>query len=143
MKPLNILCAFGLAACLAAGCETKTTTTGSVPGPGPSGTTTVKKLTVKGPTGQSIKQGDSNQVSISIVRDNFNDPVTIRLNDLPKGVVCVEDHVVVPAGDKSIKLTLKAAADAEIGEHDVKIDATAPGIDENVQTFKLNVKDNG
>jgi len=145
MKPLHVFCALGLAACLAAGCENKTTTTGSVPAaPGTApGTGTVKKLTIKGPTGQSIKQGDSNQVSISVNRDNFNDAVTIRLEDLPKGITCVEDKVVVPAGEKSIKLTLKAAPDAEIGEHDVKIDATAPGIDENVQTFKLNVKDKG
>jgi len=143
MKPLSVLCAFGVAACLAAGCENKTTTTGSVPGAGTSGTAAVKKLTVKRPTGQSIKQGDSDQVSISINRDNFNDPVTIRLENLPKGVVCVESQVVVPAGEKSIKLTLKAAPDAEVGEHDVKIAATAPGIDENVQTFKLDVKDKG
>jgi len=143
MKPLHVFCALGLAACLAAGCENKSTTTGSVPGPRPSGTAAVKKLTVKAPTSQSIKQGDSNQVSISIDRDNFNDPVTIRLEDLPTGVTCVENQVVVPAGEKSIKLTLKAAPDAMVGEHDVKVDATAPGIDENVQTFKLNVKDKG
>jgi len=130
-------------ACFAAGCENKTTTTGAVPTTGPSGKSVVKKLTLKAAAEQTIKQGDTDDVSIKIDRDNFDDAVTIRLNDLPKGITCDRNEVIIPAGSNSIKLTLKAAPDAEVGEHAVKIDAKAPGVDENVQTFKLTVKDKG
>jgi hypothetical protein len=82
-------------------------------------------------------------VSISIHRDNFTDAVTIRLNDLPHGITCAEKEVVIPADATSAKLTLKAAPDAAAGDFKVKIDARAPGIDENVQTFDLTVNDKG
>ncbi len=143
MKLFQVVCGSGVALALLAGCENKTTTTGSTPPAGNSGQATTKKLTLKAPATQSIKRGDTDQLSISITRDNFNDPVTVRLNDLPKGVVCEETEATIPAGQTSTKLTLKASADAEVGEHDVKVDARAPGIQENVQTVKLNVKDKG
>ncbi len=143
MKLLNLSLAIGLAALFTLGCENSSTTTGTSPPAGTSGKPVVKKLTVKAAAQQSLKQGDTDELSIKIERDNFNDPVTIRLNDLPKGVVCVENEVVIPAGATSTKLTLKAAPNAELGEHEVKIDAQAAGVDENIQTFKLDVKDKG
>jgi hypothetical protein len=48
------------------------------------------------------------------------------LNGLPSGVEVVTPNAVIPAGQNSIKLQLKAAADAPVGEHQVKIDAKAP-----------------
>ena len=150
MKPFKVLSALGIAVLFATGCENKTTTTGSAtPAANPakpavtSSQPAVKKLTVKAAQTQSIKQGDTDEISIKIDRVSFDDAVTIRLNDLPKGVEAVEKEVVIPAGSNSAKVTLKASSDAEVGEHDVKIDAKAPGIDENVQTFKLTVKDKG
>jgi len=142
MKPLAMSSILGLALVFGLGCENKTTTTGSAT-PGTSGTTAVKKLTVTAAAQQTIKQGDTDELTVKIDRDNFNDPVTIRLNDLPKGVTFVENEVVIPAGSTSAKITLKAASDAEVGEHNVKIDAQAPGLDENVQTMKLTIKDKG
>jgi len=92
---------------------------------------------------QTITQGGSDKVTIAINRDNFNDPVTIRLNDLPQGVQAVPMEIVIPAGSSSATVELKAADNASVGEHRVQIDAVAPGLGENVQMFTLTVKDKG
>ena len=73
--------------------------------------------------------------------DNFDDAVTIRLNDLPQGIEALPMEVVIPAGSSSATVELKAADNAPVGEHRVQIDAVAPGIGENVQIFTLTVKD--
>lgn len=142
MSKCKILTVFGLAALCAWGCDNKTTTTGPAPAPGTSGKSNeVKKLTLKAPASESIKQGDSHELTIKIDRSNFDDPVTIRLNELPEGVTCSTNEVVIPAGTTEAKVTLKVAPDAAVGEHDVKVDAKASGVDDNTQTMKLTVKD--
>src|SRR5262245_26828854 len=120
MRLITVVTAMGLAAAIA-GCENKTTTTGSTVPSSTPGKPAVKRLTVKAAPTQTIKQGDTDEVSIKIDRDNFNDPVTIRLNELPKGITC-EPQVVIPANSSSGTFTLKAAPDAEVGEFEVKID---------------------
>lgn len=141
MKPLKMMSAMTLAL-VVAGCQESTST-------GPATTTTetgkpaIKKLSLVAATGQTIKQGNTDDVSIKITRDNFNDPVTIRLNDLPAGVELIGNEVVIPSGQNSITLQLKAAPDAATGDYKVKIDAQAPGLADNVQTFTLTVKSNG
>src|SRR5262245_45222054 len=139
MLRLRGICALSIALLLATGCENQTTTTGPAPAT-TSGKTKVKKLTLKAAGQQTIKQGDTDEVAIKIDRDNFDDAVTLHLNDLPKGITSQEQELVIPTGSSSTKFTLKAAPDAAVGEHDVKIDAKAPGVDENVQIFKLTVK---
>jgi hypothetical protein len=145
--------ASALVALLAIGCQQSTSTGPATP---PTGTaqrptttspavnsSAVKKLTVTAAKDQSIDQGESDKVLVTINRDNFDDPVTIRLNDLPVGVECTNNSVVIPAGSNSATLTLKAAADAPVGEHNVTIAAEAPGLDLNTQTFVLKVKKEG
>src|SRR5436190_7345644 len=145
MNAYKCLDVFSLAVICSLGCENKTTTTGSATTP--AGTSRkageVKKLTLKAAAQQTIKQGDTDDLTIKIDRSNFDDPVTIRLKDLPQGVTCNMSEVVVPSGATEIKVTLKAASDAAVGEYKVKLDAQAPGLDENVQTLKLTVKDKG
>lgn len=138
MQPLKKIGAAVLVLAVAVGCQ-KTTSTG--PGaPKAGGGTTLKKLTVIAAKNQSIKQGDTDKVLITITRDNFDDPVTIKLNNLPKGVEVVGGKVEIPRGSNSATVQLKANDDAEPGEHDVTIAADAPGLNENTQTFKLNIK---
>jgi hypothetical protein len=140
MKRTSIVCAIGLALAMA-GCQETTST-----GPGgktESGNPAVKKLSLVAATSQTIKQGATDDFAINIKRDNFDDPVTIRLNDLPTGVEVVGKEAVIPSGENSIKVQLKAASDAAVGEHKVKIDATAPGLADNEQTFTLTVKASG
>jgi len=141
--------AFGslaLASLLAVGCQ-QSTSTGpapvSAPGTAHRQDAGLKKLTVTAAKDQSIEQGESDKVLVTINRDNFDDPVTIRLNDLPVGVECMNNDVVIPAGSNSATLTLKAALDAPVGEHNVTIAADAPGLDRNTQVFVLSVKKEG
>ncbi len=141
MKRTAILSAIGLALAIA-GCQ-ETTSTGPATKTTDSGKPAIKKLSLVAATSQTIKQGATDDVSIKITRDNFDDPVTIRLNDLPAGVELVGQEAIIPAGQNSIKLQLKATPDAAVGEHQVKIDAQAPGLADNVQTFTLTVKGNG
>jgi hypothetical protein len=140
MKVLKQFAGLALLLIVGAGCQ-KTTSTG--PGEVKSnGTTTVKRLTLIAAKNQTIKRGDTDKVLVTVTRDNFDDAVTVRLNDLPKGVELVGDNeAVIPRGSNSVTLELKASDDAEVGEHDVTIAADAPGISENTQTFKLMVKD--
>jgi len=139
MKPLKWMSAIGLALVVAVGCEQSNTTKGPASATSPS--SSAKKLTVTAATQQTIKRGDTDDFVVKINRDNFNDPVTIRLNDLPKGVECTETEAVIPSGSTSFTFKLKADETAEIGEHQVKVDAQAPGLAENVQTVKLTIKD--
>jgi len=141
MQVLKFISSVALALAVA-GCQ-ETTSTGPAAGTTRSGKPVVKKLSLVAATGQTIKQGDTDDVSIRITRDNFDDPVTIRLNDLPKGVELLGDEAVIPAGQTSIKIQLKAAADAAVGDHKVTIDAKAPGLADNTQTFTLTVKSSG
>lgn len=141
MKRTTIISAISLALAIA-GCQ-ETTSTGPAVKTTDSGKPAVKKLSMVAATSQTIKQGESDDLSIKITRDNFTEPVTIRLNDLPAGVEVVGKEAVIPAGQNSIKLQLKAAPDALVGDHQVTIDAQAPGLADNLQTFTLTIKGNG
>src|SRR5215467_11103675 len=139
MKALKQLAILALLFLVAAGCENKTTTSGPAEAKNgkTEGATKVKKLTLIAAKNQTIKRGDTDKVLVTVTRDNFDDAVTVRLNDLPKGVELVGDNeAVIPRGSNSVTLELKASDDAEVGEHDVTIAADAPGISENTQTFK-------
>lgn len=141
MKRTTFISVIGLA--LAAfGCQ-ETTSTGPATKTNASGNPEVKKLSLEAATSQTIKQGATDDLSIKIKRDNFDDPVTIRLNDLPEGVEVVGKEAVIPSGQNSIKVQLKAAPDAAVGEHKIKIDAQAPGLANNEQTLTLTVKASG
>lgn len=100
---------------------------------GPNGTLELTK-----PSNQSLAQGQSNPVSISIDRHGFANPVDISFSNLPKGVTVNDD--VIPAGDSKKNFVLIAAPDAAIVEkHVVTVRAKALGLNPS-QTFELTVK---
>lgn len=139
MKTFLLSSCATLALILGAGCQESTTT-----GPSTTGRPAdVKKLTVTTAQDQSIQQGETDKMKIMINRDNFKDPVKISLNDLPPGVEFVEKTATIPAADSSITLTLKASANAEVGEHMVTVTAEAAGLEKNSQAVKLTVKKQG
>jgi hypothetical protein len=128
----------GCALLVGAGCE-QSTTTG--PKGGTANTANVKRLTLTAAKDQSIRRGDTDKVPVAITRDNFSDPVTIHVAGLPKGVVVLDGkNVVIPGGSNTATLTLKADADAELGEHNVTLSAEAKGLEKNSQVFRLTVK---
>lgn len=134
-----------LAITLAVGCN-KTTTEGptkTTATPNKSNPTTPEgkkpKLTLMAAENQTVKQGETDEVSVAINRDNFDDDVMIGFEHLPKGVTLVEANPTILKGKSTATVNLKAAPDAEVGEFDVTLFVQATGIDKNPQTFKLKV----
>jgi hypothetical protein len=101
-----------------------------------------RKLTLVKPTDQTIDQGETDEVAIMIDRDKFNDPVEIKVRDLPAGVqVATGSKASILASDKSVNITLVAAPDAKpVSDHRVAVVASAPGLPDVTEYFKLTVK---
>jgi uncharacterized membrane protein len=70
----------------------------------------------------TLKQGETKAFSITIQWDKtFNQDVTLKFDDLPKGVTVEPASPVLKHGDIEAKLTLKAADDAPPGDTTVKV----------------------
>ena len=128
-----------------AGSFTDVTTKGPAPAQ-PEGTAArapdsgAKQLTLMTKKSHEVAQGESDQILVTINRDNFNDPVQISVEGLPAGVQLNETDLVIPKDQNTITLNVTAGADAQPGEHDIKLTAKAPGVPDNSQTVKLVVK---
>jgi hypothetical protein len=146
MKRLLPIGLLGLAL-IVTGCQQSTST-------GPSGVTKkmtpgetkvsasgAKKLTLTAKEAQTVARGSSDKVQLTINRDNFNDPVTVKFTGLPKGVEVVEKDMTFDASENMKTFTLQAGGDAALGDHNVTITAEAPGLSPNTQTFKLTIKE--
>jgi len=124
---------------LTVGCNNTTSTVGTKVSTR-TGETEVKKLSLTAAKEQTLARGATDKVSITISRTNFNDPVTVAVTNLPAGVEVVEKDMTIPRDTTLLTLTLKAAADAAVGDHNVTITASAPGMEKTTQSFKLTVK---
>jgi hypothetical protein len=128
----------GFVLVVACGCHQSTTT-----GPyGYDGTSSVdvKRLTLTAAKEQAIRRGETDKILVLINRDNFSDPVTVRLTCLPKGISILDGKdAVIASGDSTTTMTIKAAADAELGPHQVTLSAEVAGIEKNSQVFRLTV----
>jgi len=82
-----------------------------------------KTFTVSVPTfSTTVKQGESKAVSISINRDkHFDQDVTLKFTDLPKGTTMDPASPVIKHGDTEAKLMLKSEGDATLGEFTIKV----------------------
>jgi uncharacterized membrane protein len=130
MKWMTIVAVAGLVFGLA-GCGE----TGKVKGPGG------KELKLTAPGDTTIKQGDSKDVTVTIKRTKFDDPVDVAIADLPKGVSADADKKTVEKGASTVKFTLKADDDANPEDgHKVKVSAKAADMKEGPLEFTLNVK---
>jgi hypothetical protein len=70
----------------------------------------------------SLKQGETKAVSIGIKRGtNFQEDVTLKFADVPQGVTIDPASPVIKHGDKEREVTVKAAADASLGDFTVKV----------------------
>jgi uncharacterized membrane protein len=79
-------------------------------------------FTLSGPS-VTIKQGETKALPISVKRDkNFNEEVTVKVTDVPKGLTLdPASPVVSKTGDKEAQFTLKAADDAALGDFIIKV----------------------
>ena len=78
---------------------------------------------LSGPTlSTSIKQGESKVITIGIKRGkNFSQDVSLKFLGLPTGVSVDPSSPAIKHGEEEVKLTLKAAADAAVGDFTAKI----------------------
>jgi uncharacterized membrane protein len=89
----------------------------------------------------NIKQGESKVIEIGISRGtNFDQDVTLSFADVPKGVSLDPSSPVLKKSEKNVKVTVKAADDAAIGHHVIKVTGKPASGPEASNTFKLEVK---
>lgn len=99
------------------------------------------RLALNKPANQTIKQGDSNKVAVSVDRTGFAEAVKVSFSNLPTGVKVTED--TIPAGDSSRDFVLVADPTAAVTDKQiVTVHARGNGI-ELSQTFELTVKPRG
>lgn len=138
-----LLAILSIALALPIGCSTSGSGT-TAPSNNPEKPTATRKLTVKAPREKTIKQNGTVDADISVSRDNFTGPVEIEFHKLPAGVTVVTQDLTIPEGKDSVKVTLRAAADAKILESQmVEVTAKAKGqkdLKEDKVDFKLDVK---
>jgi hypothetical protein len=88
----------------------------------------------------ALKQGETRIVTIGISRDKrFDQDVTLKINDLPKGVTAEPASVVIKAGEKEGKLSLKAADDAPLGDHAITMTGHPSKGADSTNQFKFTV----
>jgi len=114
------------------GSATGTTTTGTATGHNAGNTTSTDKpligqkeetFTLSVPTlSTHIKQGETKTVSISAKKGkNFDEDVTLKFGDLPKGVTVDPASPAIKHGDTKADVTVHAADDAAVGDFTVKV----------------------
>lgn len=88
----------------------------------------------------ALKQGETKTVSIGMKRDkNFDQDVTLKFGDLPKGVSLEPAAPVIKHGDAEAQVTLTATDDAALGNFTIHVTGhPAKGADAS-QEFKLTV----
>jgi hypothetical protein len=88
----------------------------------------------------TLAQGDTKGVSIGIKRDkNFDQDVTLKFADLPKGVTLDPASPVIKHGDTEAKFTLKGADDASLGDFAIQVTGHPTKGADASNEFKLTV----
>jgi len=137
--PLLVLVAFALA-----GCDQST------PG-GPGITNPPHKQPVYGETentfnlsvprmSTTLHQGETKEASIGIARGkNFDGDVELSFADGPEGVTLSSTTPIIKHGDTEAKVTLKAAADASLGDFTIKVKGHPTTGADATSEFKVTV----
>lgn len=88
----------------------------------------------------SIKQGETKTVSIGIKRGkNFNEDVALKFADAPKGVT-IDGPQAIKHGEEEAKISLKAADDAAVGDHTIKVTGHPTKGSDASQDLKITVE---
>lgn len=70
----------------------------------------------------SLKQGETKDALISLTRGkNFDEDVTLKFDDVPKGITIDPTNPVIKHGDKDVKLSFQVADDAALGNFAFKV----------------------
>lgn len=106
-------------------------------------TDSAQTFTLKVPSATThIKRGANDQVTLSISRGSkFDQAVTLHLT-APQGVTIEPASATIEPGQSEVKVTLTAAADAPLGDQQIKVSATpqtGKAVDEML-TVKIDEK---
>jgi uncharacterized membrane protein len=97
-------------------------------------------LSTPGPLATNIKQGEAKVITIGIKRGkNFGQDVAIKLDGLPQGVTADPSSADMKAGQDEVKVTLKAADDAALGDFTIKVAGHPAKGGDATNEFKLTV----
>ncbi len=89
---------------------------------------------------QSVKQGDSKEVTVGIKRgNNFEQDVGLQFVDLPAGVTVNPPSLALKHGDPEAKVTLKVTNEAAPGDYTVKVMGHPMKGGDATTEFKLTV----
>lgn len=82
-----------------------------------------QKFTLSVPTlSTHLKQSEAKVVAIGVKRGkNFDKDVSLKFDNLPKGVTADPSAPTIKHGEEETKVTFKAADDAAIGDFTVKV----------------------
>ena len=87
-----------------------------------------------------LKQGETQTVSIGINRGKtLNEDVTLKFEELPKGVTIEPSSPVIKHGDMEAKLTVKTAETAALGDFTIKVTGHPTKGADASNEFKLTV----
>jgi uncharacterized membrane protein len=91
-------------------------------------------------TSTTLHQGETKEASIGIARGkNFDGDVELTFAEGPKGVSLDSASPMIKHGDTEAKVTLKATADASLGEFTIKVTGhPTTGVDATSE-FKVTV----
>ena len=87
-----------------------------------------------------LKQGESRAFAIGINRGkNFDQDVTLKFENLPKGTSIEPASPVITHGDTEAKLTIKAADDAAVGDFAIRVTGRPAKGSDASNEFKVTV----
>ncbi len=91
-------------------------------------------------TSSSLQQGEESAATVGIKRaKNFDEDVTLKFADVPKGVTIEPARPVIKSSDTEAKITFKAGDEAPLGDFKVQVTGhPAEGGDAKVE-YKLTI----
>lgn len=98
-------------------------------------------LTLVRPSNQTLEPGETNKISIAVMRSNFDGAVPISFSGLPSGIRVVERDLSIPADDSIRTFTFYADPSvAPVVDQIVRVRAEGPGGIAATETFLVTVQ---
>lgn len=150
MRPLHG-CLLALAVVTGIGCSQGTPGGPGVVATPPQSSTTTALKPVLGPDENTfslsapvlsthVKQGEAVTQTISLSRGrNFDEDVALKFSGLPQGVTMEPMSPTIRHGDSEVKVTLRAAVDAALGDFTIKMTGHPTQGADAKSDFKLTV----
>lgn len=100
-----------------------------------------RKLSLIKVVDQTLQQGETNKVKITVTRSDWDGDVDVEFSNLPSGVSIVESDTKIAKDDNTRDFTLHAENDAAIVEnHAATVTVIGPGDLRVTETFEITVK---